>query len=268
MKKIVECFYPWDEEDIDFLAKYGIIIKLGSGRIRFDYDERYPEIRSYFKNKYHSSGVIAYEYSKEEFDNSEYYILNGIYGCGFPQPEKDYKYKSLCFDINKICPVCGCGREQINDLRISKVAKHGIFGYSAWLSDELFVHKEVYEEIFAPLGVNKRSVIKGGKILEDVFQLVIPVIDESIYLADREFEICPLCGEVKYSMQHYAYPFFPLHKNPLPGIYKTKEYFGAGQGRQAQRIIFISKDVADKLLKRKDIKDYFLIPCRRADSNQ
>lgn len=265
MKKIVQCIYSWDEEDVDFLAKYGIKTKPGLSCISFDYDDRYSIIKSYHKNKYHSDifALECYEYSKEEFDNSEYYILVSKYGCGFPQPEKDFRYESLCFDFNKICPACGCGREQISDLRIRKVAKHGLFGYSAWLPDELFVHKEVYEEIFAPLGIDKRSVIKGGKILEDVFQLVIPIIDESIYLADRKFEICPLCGEVKYTCQLEAYPFFPLHKNPLPGIYKTKEYVGSGHA--AYHVILISKEVADKLLKRKDIRDCFLIPCRRKE---
>ena len=61
MKKIVVCVHSWDEEDVDFLAKYGIIIKLGSGRIRFDYDDRYSEIMSYFKKKYHSPDIFAYE---------------------------------------------------------------------------------------------------------------------------------------------------------------------------------------------------------------
>ena len=265
MKKIVSCFHSWDEEDVDFFAKYGIIIKPGHEMMWFVFNDHYYEIKSYLEIKYKIKRLltITYEYSKEEFDNSEYYILVDNYGCGFPQPEKDFRYESLCFDINKLCPVCDCGREQISDLRIRKVAKHGLFGYSAWLPDELFVHKEVYEEIFAPLGIDKRSVIKGGKILEDVFQLVIPIIDESIYLADREFEICPLCGEVKYTCQLDAYPFFPLHKNPLPGIYKTKEYFGSGHA--AHHVILISKEVADKLLKRKDIRDCFLIPCRRKE---
>ena len=135
-------------------------------------------------------------------------------------------------------------------------------GFSAWLFDEYFVSKNVYNEVFAPYGIEKRDVIKAGVKLEDVFQIIIPVIDEPIDLSNRKKEICSLCGETKYTMQHFAYPFFPLHNHPLPGIYKTKEYFGAGQGHQAQRVIILSKDVVDKLLKSKDLKKEWLIPCR------
>ena len=131
------------------------------------------------------------------------------------------------------------------------------------MTDEFFVSEKVYEEVFAPHGIEKRSVIKGGKVVEGVYQLVIPVIDEPLDLSDRDHWKCPVCGETKYTMNHHHYPFFPQHKSPLSGIYKTKEYFGAGRDHQAQHQIILSKDVADKLLKSKDLKKEWLIPCRR-----
>lgn len=77
--------------------------------------------------------------------------------------------------------------------------------------------------------------------MEDVFQLVIPIIDESLDLSDRQHWLCPVCGEMKYDFVHKDYPFFPLHEHPLPGIYKTKEYFGAGQGLRHNELLSYPK---------------------------
>lgn len=263
MKRMRQINDRWTEEDVRFLSQFGINAKVGHMIFNIEEDERYFDIRNHYRDRWdYLSDILYYEYSQKEIEESEYFILRTCYGCGYPQPDRDFKYESISFDSSKICQGCGCGRIQTNDLRVNKLSKHGFWGYSAWLFDEFFVSKTVYEEVFAPYGIEKRNVIKGGKILEDVFQLVIPVIDESIDLSDRKQETCTVCGETKYTMQHFAYPFFPLHKNPLPGIYKTKEYFGAGQGLQAQHIIILSKDIVDKLLKTKDLKTEWLIPCR------
>lgn len=55
--------------------------------------------------------------------------------------------------------------------------------------------ENVYYDVFAPYGIQKRDVIKAGKKLENVFQLIIPVIDEPLDLTDRKQEICTVCGE-------------------------------------------------------------------------
>lgn len=265
MKKIRAFRDEWTEDDVQFLAQLGIKANVGAkwDWIRIEEDERYFQIKQRCGHRWNSiRDRFFYEYSKEEINAANYYVLKGWNGCGYPQPDRDFKYESISFDAGKICSECGCGRVQTNDLRVNKVAKHGFWTFFSWLIDEFFVSKTVYNEVFAPYGIEKRDVIKGGKVLEDVFQLVIPVIDESLDLSDRRHWLCPICGEMKYDFVHQYYPYFPLHKHPLPGIYKTKEYFGAGQGHQAQRVIIISKDVADKLIKLKDLKKEWLIPCR------
>lgn len=267
MKKIRIIRDRWTEDDVKFLSKLGIKAKVGHMYFTVDEDDRYYEIRKRFEERWKpllwSHDGFAYEYSSEEFEKSEYFLLRCGNTCGYPQPDEDFRYKSISFDAEKICSKCGCGRVQTNDLRVNKLSKHGFWTFFSWLVDEFFVSEKVYEEVFAPHGIEKRSVIKGGKVVDGVYQLVIPVIDESLDLSDRDHWKCPVCGETKYTMNHRQYPFFPQHKNPLPGIYKTKEYFGAGHdSHQAQHQIIISKDVADKLLKSKDLKKEWLIPCR------
>lgn len=261
MKKKRALRDDWTEEDVQFLSQFGIKADIGRMTIHIDEDERYFMIKKRYEYRWsYLSDYPYYEYSIEEIETADYFVLKDWYGCGYPQPDRNFKYESISFDSSKICQGCGCGRIQTNNLRVNKLSKHGFWGFSAWLFDEIFVSKNVYNEVFAPYGIEKRYVIKAGKKLEDVFQLIIPVIDESIDLSNRKKEICTVCGETKYTMQHFAYPFFPLHDHPLPGIYKTKEYFGSGH--EAQHVLIISKDIVNKLLKSKDLKKEWLIPCR------
>lgn len=262
MKKKRALRDDWTEEDVQFLSQFGIKADIGRMTIHIDEDERYFMIKKRYEYRWsYLSDYPYYEYSIEEIETADYFVLKDWYGCGYPQPDRNFKYESISFDSSKICQGCGCGRIQTNNLRVNKLSKHGFWGFSAWLFDEIFVSKNVYNEVFAPYGIEKRDVIKAGKKLEDVFQLIIPVIGEPIDLSDRKQEICTVCGETKYTMQHFAYPFFPLHNHPLPGIYKTKEYFGSGH--EAQHVLIISKDIVNKLLKSKDLKKEWLIPCRR-----
>lgn len=265
MKKMRHIDNDWSEKDVQFLARYGIEVSVGYMSFDIEEDERYFEIRKHFELKWgeyiNSRDRYYYEYAKEEIDAADYCIIRTNYCCGYPQPETDFKYLSVSFNGDEICPKCGCGSKQTNNLRVNKVSKHGFWGFSAWLFDELFVSKKIYDDVFAPFGIEKREVIKGGKVLEDIFQLVIPVIDESIDLSEREPVKCPVCGEIKYTPRQTQYSFFPLHNHPLPGIYKTKEYFGSGC--EAFRQIVLSKEVAQKLIKSKDLKECWLIPCRR-----
>lgn len=263
MKRMREISAYWTQEDAQFLSGHRIKVNVGFTRFYIAEDDVYFAIRDHFKSirKERFQDIFYYEYSKEDIESADYCILRGCNCCGYPQPEIDFKYLSVSFDADKICPKCGCGRIQTGNLRVNKVSKYGFWSYSAWLDDEFFVSKEIYDEVFAPYGIQKREVIKGGKILENIFQLVIPMIDESIDLSDREPDKCPVCGEAKYTPQHFRFPFFPLHKHPLPGIYKSKEYFGYCYDAFHQ--IFICKEIVQKLLKSKDLRMYWLIPCRR-----
>ena len=274
MKRMRQIFDRWTEDDVKYLSQYGIKVKTGKVMLfEIEEGENYKKVRKYLENKWKNTHALSYrdiffyKYSQEDIDAAEYFIFTGHQCCGYPQPASDMKYMSLCFDAEKFCWSCGCGRIQTNDLRVNKLSKHGFWSYCAWIHDQFFVNEKIYNEVFAPYGIEKRSVIKGGKVLEDVFQLVIPVIDEPLDLTGRKHWLCPDCNNIKYDIVHKDYPFFPLHEHPLPGIYKTKEFFGTDpRGWEASREIIISKDIVNKLLKSKDLKKEWLIPCRHKES--
>ena len=261
MKKMRTIYHKWTESDVQFLSNLGIIVNVGINRFEIEEDdERYAKIKNYFSNK-RIIDKSFYQYTIKDIEAADYFTIIGWYNCGYPSS----KIEKVSYDINKICPECKCGREQIDSLRVSKVSKHGFWTFFAWVADEFFVSKKNYEEIFAPYGIEKRDVIKGGKVLEDIYQLVIPVIDEQLDLSYMKYNICPTCGRIKYKPYIPEYAYFPLHKNPMPGIYKTKEYFG--EGWVADHRIIICKDIVNKLIQTKDMKDYFLIPCKRFESD-
>lgn len=267
MKRMRRIKDDWTEEDVQFLMQHGIKAEVGWMKFYIEEeDERYHAIRKHFDSRWGNSVLfdfLYYEYSEDEFESADYYLIIDWHGCGYPQPEAGFKYESISFDAGKICPECGSGRVQTNSLRVNKLSKHGFWSFFAWLTDEFFVSEKVYNEVFAPFGIKKREIIKGGKVVDGVYQLVIPVTDESIDLSDRKHYTCPYCGETKYTLHHFQYPFFPLHENPFPGIYKTKEHFGSDH--QSRRVIILSKEVVTKLIKSKDLKKDWLIPCRRKE---
>ena len=267
MRKMRSLRDDWTNEDVQFLAEHGLYADVGRMSICVAEDEHYLQIKNRFEYRWNSlSDIPFYVYSKEDYDTADYFVLKNWNGCGYPQPEEDFRYESISFDAEKICLKCGCGRVQTNDLRVKKLSKHGFWTFFSWLIDEFFVSEKVYEEVFAPCGIEKRSVIKGGKVVDGVYQLIIPVAEEQLDLSDRAHWICPVCGTIRYDYVHQSYPYFPLHNNPLPGIYKTNEYFCTGaRSHQAQHTLLISKEVAQKLIKLKDLKMDWLIPCRRKD---
>ena len=63
MKKIVSCYHSWDEEDVDFFAKYGIIIKPGHEMMWFVFNDHYYEIRSDYVLFDKSSEQISHLYT-------------------------------------------------------------------------------------------------------------------------------------------------------------------------------------------------------------
>lgn len=254
----------WSKEDIQYLASLGIQVEEGFLRgFRLEEDSPlYNTVVNHFGDRLNSIKNIFYpEYTDADYLETGYYCMMPANHCGYPQPESGFRYKSISFDETRICPACGCGRIQTNDLRVSKVSKHGFWGFSAWLFDTFFVNDEVYHNVFEPYGIPRRTVrTVKGEIWEGVYQLVIPVTDEPLDLSGHKYEVCPICGRKKYTCG-IEYPFFPIHEHPLGHLYMSKEYFGTGH--EARRYMFASKELVDKLLVIKEANKANLRPCRK-----
>lgn len=258
MKVIHDLHNFWEENDVDFLAQFGIKrIPNDNEPIKIEEGYIYEEIIKYFSNKQFNPlrEYIQFEYSKEEILGSEYCVIRNYHYCGYPEHLND-----ITCEWQDNCTSCHYNAVQIDDYRVSKVAKHKLWGFFAWVFEVLFVSVDLYQEVFEPLGIGCRPLrTKGGKIIDGVVQLVIPVIDEDMVFLNHNYRECPDCGKRKY-VGAPINPFYPLHKHPLPHIYLSKERFG--DGWFSDREIYISTELALKLIKMKELKYEWLIPCK------
>jgi hypothetical protein len=247
----------WSKSQIKVLKKYDIDIEEGFSCIFLKEDEIYFELEPYF-NKWEVFNARGFDYSKKEIMDAKYAIVSGCNVGGYPMPDGDFGYLELTYDKIGYCEKCGVGKIQKDSFRLKNVPKYNIFRLT-WVYDEIFVNKDVYNQIFKPLGILYKDVklLKGDKKIDSVVQLVIPETIEELKLKDYKSQTCSKCGITKYEAQ--AQGFFPLHKNPLPNIYKSKEYFG--DGAAADKKIFISAKLRDILIEGKIMKYSWFIPC-------
>lgn len=260
--------FSLSREDFFKLEQLGALCIPGGNRIEIDqrlYLQNISKIEDILKQTGAKSiEYVHWTYTKEEVQKSEYCLIgyNSKSSCGYPQPE-DFSYLRQVYDKMSWCNKCGMDKVQVDDFRVKKVSKHLLWGFFAWELDVLFIERGLYQELFKPLGVECRPLrYVSGKIRDEFVQLVIPVIDEDMDKSYILSEIeCPECGRKKYRLKSEK-PFFPLHKNPLPPIYMTKEYIGSS-GIDADREIIISTELALELVRRKALKVQYLTPCHR-----
>lgn len=108
MKRIRQINDRWTEEDVRFLSQFGIKAKVGHMILNIEEDERYFVIRDHYRDRWgRYSDILCYEYSIEEIETADYFVLKDWYGCGYPQPDWNFKYESISFDSSKICQGCG-----------------------------------------------------------------------------------------------------------------------------------------------------------------
>ena len=260
MRKFYSICTWWSPEDKDFLMTFGIKIKSEFERISFPDEEPYNELKEALLKRRKSLDGPFHEYTDEELLAAPYCVYRGGYTSGYPKPENSYLGKT--FDISQMCPTCHLGRVQNNPFRVGKLSKHKLWGYCAWEFDPMFIADDIYDQVFASYGIQRRPLLHAsGKVVEGMSQLVIPVTDEPLNLYPYLYEICPDCGSKRYLPGEWChYPYFPLHKHPLPGIYMTKEVFG--QGWEIYHLILMSADIIQKLHALKVLPYWHLeVPC-------
>lgn len=176
-------------------------------------------------------GMVHAEFSKRELEAAPFLQVFAWLN-DYPQPSDDCGYRKLTYDLANYCSTCGIGKTQIAPFRLKSEPKWGkrrIMQLN-WVFDEFFVHPEVWEQLFRPVGINCIPVLEHntGKPLQTVVQLQIDeVATSALSMADQPSEMCSICARKKFVP--ITGKFFPPFTSKQSGnLFKTQECFGSG----------------------------------------
>ena len=203
-------------------------------------DPQWESVRHLLK-KYETVDIPFTKFTDSELSNAKHLAMAPSWHHGYPQPEDDFGYMQLTYDLRDYCEHCGIGAKQISPFQMKKSPNWGRRSILQmnWLFDEYFVKPEVWNAVFQPLGINCRRVLlhRTGQELESVLQLDIPQLvplqmDSKAY----EYERCMFCDRKKYK---HVTGFFPSPQATDFPLFKSVQYFGSGAS--ASRAVLVSK---------------------------
>ncbi len=237
------------EEDVLRLAK--IAIPASIGEILFEIDEsspHWPDIKSMIRGREVFESVRT-EFTADEIKSAHWLKLFPTWHHGYPQPEDSYVQETYSSDGH--CRRCGIVPSQVAPFRMRAEPKWGRRSVMQlnWIFDEFFVHREVWDQKFAPLGFAALEVIhhKTGRPLETVVQWDLRSSDQAVLqMSDSTATYCEACERPKY-LPHVrgCFPSFTHRRTPLATVYRSAQWFGSGAS--ARRAILISQQVRKAL---------------------
>ncbi|GIV18936.1 MAG: hypothetical protein KatS3mg023_0687 [Armatimonadota bacterium] len=212
------------------------------------------------------SGRAYAEFDPEELDSAQYLNLNMI-EHGYPQPEDDFAYIKITYDLSDYCEECGIGRKQKAPFRLAGEPRCRAEIFTVlWEHDPVFVRPRVWEAVFAPRGFRCLPVLnRRGQELQSVVQVVIEeeVGLDTTGLYGRQ---CWECGRLKFMLRpereerFVRYKLPVLVEKPVSGLAYTREWFGWGHG--AHKLVVVSQEIY-RALKEAKVDVYgFPLPVR------
>lgn len=252
MKNYFQIFNKWEAHQVEILKSNGLNVPLGYENIKLYDDALLNKLEPLFK-QWGAMVTVGSEFSDDDYSNADHFMTSPNWQTQYPQPEDNFGYLEETYDLKNYCPSCDIGAIQKNPFRIKKELKWGrrISFMLNWVFDEIFVRKDIYESIFAPIGIDFVPVLlhKNGSVIEDVKQLKINVVTSGLRLDNIDFERCEKCGRHRYKPITSGY--FPSFVDDLKGqhIVKSQEYYGSG--KSASKWIIVSQTFREILIKNK-----------------
>lgn len=221
-------------------------IELGFTRINFSDEDQFNKMKPIFEEWGVRIKVVSH-YSKGDEQNSPFLAAMSSINPFYPMPD-DGQYKELTYDLTNYNEESGTGLVQKSPFRIKsepKWSSNKLFELY-WVRDEFFVHPDIYESIFKPLGMGCWPVLKTRKeiVLDTVVQLKIPETSQNLKLDGYDYEDTP--NGKRYELLSSG--FFPDFQNEERDfqIFKTKEYFGTGA--ESFKYIMITQSLRKRLI--------------------
>lgn len=209
-------------------------------------DERWPRVRAW-ASKASVLDVVSTSFSKDEQLTASWSNLTPTWHRGYPQPEQDFEYLRVTYDLAASCSKCGVGVKQKAPFRMKgepRWGRNSILQLN-WVFGEFFVTPALWSRVFKVHGVGCGVVLdKRGNPLESVVQLMAEE-EVSVDVSGRESETCPTCGRTKcHPIARGRFP--PLRSQPRGQFCRTVEWFGSGAS--ADRMVLVGRTLASALI--------------------
>jgi hypothetical protein len=219
-----------DERDRAELASLGI--EVNTGMVAFDLseaDDRWPAIASWVARR-RPSDVVRTEFTSSELDAASWLAVVPDWHHGYPQPEANFAFRNVTYDLTEYCLSCGTGARQVHPFRMTREPNWGRRSILQlnWVFDEYFIRPDLWRSAFEPLGLGSMPVLdrKGSSTLTTIVQLVIDG-RVPVNVSPLPPLTCADCGRPKYR---------PVNRGPKPApradptehLVRSEEWFGDG----------------------------------------
>jgi hypothetical protein len=247
----------WNPIQINILKNFNIHVELGHDSFNIDEGEDYFKLKPYLDG-WGCNNLVGTFYDSKEVNEASKVVFEGYWINGYPQPDRKAGYLSLSYSFENYCEKCGSGLTQKAPIRVIKEPKWGskkLFSLN-WIYDEIFVHKDIYEEVFKKYDIKSMPVLlyKKDIVIESTAQLIIPMTEIPLITENQPFEICEICLRKKYSAQIRGFfPAFEEQERKL-NIFKSQESFGSGP--VSFNKIILTKELRIELLNHKIKANY------------
>lgn len=209
-------------------------------------DPRWPVLHIKLREWGVSEGQVSTVFTDAEVRAASWLEI-GAWHHGYPQPHAEgFGYRDVTFDLGGWCEACGVGLVQKAPFRMKTEPKWGRNGVMQliWIYGELFVKPEVWDQIFRPLNVESRPVLRtNGAPLTSVVQLVVDATHE-LCTEGLASTLCPRCNRLKYAPVVRGFVPAPSSE-PDTALVRAAQYFGSGG--QAHQPILVRSEVASAL---------------------
>ena len=211
-------------------------------------DPRWREIASLLEKFEPAVEMVFTRFTQAELNGADYLQAVTTWHNGYPQPERQFKYMNVIYDLADYCDRCGTGARQIAPFRIHKSPNWGrlsFFGLN-WVFDEIFIKPEGWKKYFEPFGIGCREVLlhKSGETIDSVVQLGIAEIVD-LNVTDPRYEACKKCERQKYHPNIIGFRPQP-HLTKAPA-FRSSQYYGSGH--EARRLVIFAQEVFEGLYK-------------------
>lgn len=121
-------------------------------------DPKWPVVAELMK-KHKYFEFCTTDFTLNELKSASWLKVTPIWHHGYPQPDRDFGYLDITYDLAGYCEECGIGAVQKAPFRFSREPKWGrrqILQVN-WVFDEYFVTPELWKTVFKPSGSFRHS---------------------------------------------------------------------------------------------------------------